>query len=137
MKLKHLHILLLTLVIINFISCKKEDEYSGSEYEKKIQWKWQIDFITVKSNYSGVENSTTHKGSAADFMEFKSNGKMYSEFQGKSDSGDYYIDAENKKINIDGDNIAIKELTDQTLILVNKNRTASIGYIEITYMLSK
>ena len=119
-------------------SCDKDDEEEmGTDpMAAKIQWKWQVENIVINENLSGVERYTTYDGLPTDYVEFRDDGKMYTEYQGKRDTSDYKI-IDHQRISIDGDNAIVRELTDNSLVLFDKENVVNIGFVAISYNLKK
>lgn len=133
------HLLLFIAVSsMTIASCKKDkEENSPAETTKqKIMGRWQINSIIIKESFSGEEHVTTHAGTPADYVEFKSNGKMDTYFKNNLTVSDYSVKSV-KIITIEGDDHTVRELTDSTLVMFSTDRTGSIGYTEITYDLAR
>ncbi|HYH15575.1 MAG TPA: hypothetical protein VD794_10155 [Flavisolibacter sp.] len=132
-----LYILLFGIVLLSN-SCKKDNEEDiTNDLARRIHGKWQINSIMIKENLSGTERNVTHHGGASDYFDFKPNGKVYTSMQGQSDDYDYFVNENENKINIDGDNATILELSEHTFIFSDRDLTATIGYTEITYSLKR
>lgn len=138
MKYKNFSLIIVALTVITTISCKKDDDKDvpTDPMAAKIQWKWQVENIIVSENLSGVEQSITYDGLPTDYVEFRKDGKMYTEYQGKRDTADYQI-VDHQRISINGDNAIIRELTENTFVLFDKENVVNLGYVAITYHLKK
>jgi hypothetical protein len=136
--MKMLFLLLVAVSSLAITSCEKEqDEDSPAKTtEQNIQGKWQINNISINESFSGEDHITTHPGTPADYVEFKSDGKMNTYFKNNLNVSDYSVKSV-KIITIEGDDHTIRQLTDSTLIMYSTDRTGSIGYTEVTYNLKR
>jgi hypothetical protein len=145
MKSPHLLATACALILISFVSCKKDKDTTEDDslkaLEKQVQWKWQINKITTNTNFSGTEQKVTYDGQPTDYIDFRKDGKMYRSFQGRFDTADYFVAiVDNEKlINIKRDNVYIKQLTDQSMTLYDFDRESivNVGFIEVTYHLTR
>ena len=138
MKTTHFPLLMAALFLMSTSSCKKDDEteMATDPMATKIQWIWRVENIVVSDNLNGVERYSTYDGLPTDYVEFRGDGKMYTEYQGKRDTSDYKI-IDHQRISIDGDNAIIRELTDSSLVLFDKENVVNIGYVAISYNLKR
>jgi hypothetical protein len=136
--MKTLFLLFAAINLMAITSCKKDnDENSPAEETKqKILGRWEIKSIIIKESFSGEDHVTTHAGTSADYVDFKSNGKMDTYFKNNLNVSDYSVKSV-KIITIEGDDHTVRELTDSTLVMYSTDRTGSIGYTEITYDLER
>ncbi len=138
MKLKYLFIVLIPFALSVIVSCKKDAEKEKTTAEK-IQGKWQIDNLITNEHTSGVDHKITYTGTASDYFDIRTDGKIYTSFSGNTATSVYAVLGD-AKIIIDGDTVDIQNLTDHTLTLYSKE---DIGvpnpgdYIEGTVNLKK
>ncbi|CAN5503463.1 hypothetical protein BH10BAC3_BH10BAC3_12210 [soil metagenome] len=127
--------IILVSVATFLFSCKKEIDIAQVTNDK-IQGKWQIDSIVDKQYFNGTYSNSSNAGTPEDYIEFRSDGRMYTSFQGYTDNSSYYVRS-NTIIVIGGDSANINELTDKKLVIYNKAEAGVIGYIETTYYLKR
>ena len=138
MKTKHLPLFMTAVILMSTASCTKEKEDNLPDHlTQRIQGKWEISSITITENLSGVDRTTTYEGTPADYMDFRTDGKLHTSFSGKTEISEYTVHALENKITIDGDNNTIQEITDNTLVLYDKDNIATLGTTITTYYLKK
>lgn len=140
MKLKHIYLPVILFMLMGIASCQKDNEFPEEEpagtIADKIQHKWKINFIATNSQFAGVNNKVSYNGTPEEYVEFRSDKKMYTYFRSAYDTSSYSV-VSNKVISIDNDQATIQELTDNTLILFSRDNTDFFGYFEVTYSLSR
>lgn len=93
MKAKVLSIVL--LINMGFIACKKESTTPPSTQDR-IAGKWQMESSAWDHFYSGVSHIVNYTGTAADYVDFRSDGKVYSFVGGSYDTVAYAIISDTK-----------------------------------------
>jgi len=139
MKYKHLLLTLMTLISLSISSCDKDKDDNAETPEglaAKLLGTWQINAIIINEIFGGADHISNYPGTAADYVEFKSNGKMHTFFRGQLDVSNYKVISD-KKITIDSDEADIKTITDNSLVIYTRDITGSIGYTEVTYDLKR
>ena len=136
MKLKHVFTALFGLMFFVFQACKK-DAGKENTTTQKIQAKWQVDNVVSNDHTDGVDHKTTASGNSTDYVDFRSDGKTYSNFQGTMDTSTYTILNDSKIIIGGTDTAIIQNLTDHVFILYQKITTSSTDYSEETLNLKK
>ena len=116
-----------------FTACKKSD--NGTTTQQKIVNKWSVVSDAGVDFYSGVAHPYTYTGVATDYVDFRSDGKVYSNYGGSLDTTIYSIISD-QLIKIDTDTSQIKTLTDNSFVLYNK-QTSGANYSESTITLKK
>lgn len=121
-------------VLLLLASCKKDDPATPGV---SLVAKWQLE----SSNYIEYDNGVNvyqdmYNGLPRDYIDFRSNDKMYSYVMGYYDTTSYQILA-NGKVNIDGDLFDIKTLTSSNTELYNKTINSATNYDEVTIKLKK
>ena len=99
-----------------FTACKKDKEKTTSE---KVLGKWSVTNTVDNSFYNNTAHVTTRAGLAADYADFRSDGKLYSKDGIYLDTVAYSITVDNKII-LDGETFDIRTLTDNQFVLYNK-----------------
>lgn len=130
----------LVIALIGFsslvLSCKKNDDDIAKATEKKIHNIWQIDSLVITQQVNGNASKQTHTGKADDYIDFRSDGRMITHFQGTTDNSSYAVQSDTVII-IGGDSAYILELTENKFVFFTKADAGSLGFIEITYYLRK
>lgn len=132
---------MLLLLCISFIACKKSETSDPVHVPttlEKILGKWKFESVVENNFYSGSSHITTLTGTAPDYADFRSDGKLYSSFQGYTDTTAYGIISD-KKMWIDrpGDTNEIKVLTGTNFQIYQKEIYNPTEYYESTVNLKK
>ncbi|ANE51426.1 lipocalin family protein [Flavisolibacter tropicus] len=142
MKPKLLLVALLAVSISFLSSCKKDKSddadqvMSTEEVAAKILGKWSISSVQYNNHYNGTDHKETYPGTATDYVEFKSDGLMYTSFRGVTDISTYKV-KNDKVITIDDDPASIQEISDKVLRLYTKDETGTFGFTELMYNLNR
>ena len=129
-------IFLFACIILLGTSCKKNDPAPPTT-QSKIQAKWKIQSIVENDFYSGSAHVITITG-AADYADFRGDGKLYSYSQGYYDTSAYSIISDTKMwIDVSTDVYDIQTLNDTQLKLYTKENTVPGEYTETTINCSK
>lgn len=118
--MKNFTLLMLLLATVTLVSCKKDNE---EKQQKNILGKWYFKTVVEKEIESGVTTyeETEDDFTTADFIEFKSDGKVTSTQGGYSFVGTYKINENSRLILIDEDGdteeYEIKKLNSTELVL--------------------
>ncbi|MDE3182621.1 MAG: lipocalin family protein [Bacteroidota bacterium] len=125
--------LLFILLVFFFAACKKKQVPLTTA--KKIQGTWQLQSEIYHQNVGGVDYSDTTLGNGAT-IEFRSDNKAYSDFQGQKDTAVYTLTGDTQ-ITLNGTDIYdIKTLTSNQFVLYSK-QTQGADYYEGTITLVK
>ncbi len=132
-----------------FSACKKKDVEPEvpvvpvvipTTVAQKIIAKWGITSFVVNNYYSNADHINTVNGSASEYLDFRSNGKLYINFNtiGGLDTLQYNL-VNDSTINIDGDINKIKEITDTKFVIYSKDiySTNPLEFDEFTINLKK
>jgi len=135
MKTKLLCIIL--LISMGFIACKKES-VTPKTTQDKIAGKWKVHSSVVDIFYSGTSHIVTYTGTAADYVDFRNDGKVYSFVDGNYDTAAYGIISNTKMwILNSSDSFDIQTLTDTDLKIYRKEIYAPGEYQESTTNLKR
>ena len=125
--------LLFILLVFFFAACKKKQVTLTTA--EKIQGTWQLQSEIYHQNVGGVDYSDTTLGNG-DTIEFRSDNKAYSDFQGQKDTAVYTLTGDTQ-ITLNGTDIYdIKTLTSNQFVLYSK-QTQGADYYEGTITLVK
>jgi hypothetical protein len=125
--------LLVILLVFFFAACKKKQVTLTTA--EKIQGTWQLQTEIYHQYVGGVNYSDTTLGNGAT-IEFRSDSKAYSDFQGQKDTSVYTLTGDTQ-ITLNGTDIYdIKTLTSNQFVLYSK-QTQGADYYEGTITLIK
>lgn len=116
-------------------SCKKEIDEVKSTTEL-VRGIWNIDSVSVHQEFNNVTKKETLYSDPGDYIDFRSDGRMITIFQGNKDNSSYKI-KNSQVITIAGDSGAIRELTNTRFVIHTRASAGGIGFIETTYFLSR
>lgn len=135
MKTKLLSIIL--LISMSFIACKKENTTPKTTQEK-IAGKWKYQSSVVDNFYSGASHINTFTGTAADYVDFRNDGKVYSFVASNYDTSAYGIISDTKMwIDNSSSIFDIQTLTDTDFKIYMKEIYAPGDYHESTTNLKR
>ena len=125
--------LIITLIAFLFSACKKKDVKLTTA--EKVQGTWQIQTDIYHEFVNGVDHSDTTSGINAT-IEFRNDGKVYSNYQGQKDTTTYTLSGDTQMILSGNETYDIKELTSNSFILYTK-AVQGADYSEETISLKK
>jgi hypothetical protein len=138
-----------TVATLLFTACQKDKEDDNTPDDDvneefvmptgepaKVMGKWQVGSITVNNHFAGEDHIETYTGTAADYADFKSTGKLHTFFGGTLDVSNFTVRSASQ-ITIDGDLADVKVLSDSKMVIYDKDKTGTFGFTEITYDLKK
>ena len=99
--------------VVMVVSCDKKNDKPANNTLSKIQAKWKID--NVKFDYVGTENDETYTGVAADYVDFRTDGNVYTNIANEKDTSVYKLIGDTKLV-VDGDTATIKSLSSNQFI---------------------
>ncbi len=130
--MKKLFLFFVSVIMLAFIveSCKKKDKDTSKTTLQKIQAKWSIESI-IDNDYSSSEiYRDTTVGTAVDYIDFRSDGRVYSFIDNLGDTAAYSLNGDTA-INVYSESYRIQSLTDHMLTLYAKeNDPLSSDYSE-------
>lgn len=92
--------------VVMVVSCDKDNDKPANTTLSKIQAKWKV--ANVKFNI-GAEDST-YTGAATDYVDFRTDGKVYTSIGTQKDTSAYSL-VNDTKLVVDGDTAVIKQLS--------------------------
>jgi hypothetical protein len=125
-----------TFLVCLFPACKKPDTQAPLTTEQKLQAKWQLDTYAENDHFSGADHVQNLTGGANDYLDFRSDGKVYVSLFGIKDTSIYALSGDTKIV-IDGAVVYdIKTLTANSLIMYQKDISGS-DFFEQTFTMKK
>jgi hypothetical protein len=122
---------------MGFIACKKESAKPKTTQDK-IAGIWKLHSSVVDNFYSGTSHITTYTGTAADYVDFRNDGKVYSFVDGSYDTAAYGIISDTKMwIDTASSVFDIQTLTDTDFKVYRKEIYAPGDYHESTTNLKR
>ena len=112
---------LVSLATFYLPSCKKSDKQQTTI--EKIQGKWQLESDIFNDHFSGQDNIDTTAGDPGDIVDFRTDGKIYTNIGGGKDTSTYALSGDTKIV-LDGTQVFdIITLTANSFIIYNKETT--------------
>ncbi len=127
--------LILLFALVTF-SCKKDDK-PGQTTSQRIQHKWGVDSYVSNNHIGGIDDIETSPGSAQDYVDFRTDGKVYTQFAGEADITGYSVQGDNTITIESFGTYTIKTLTDNQLVLYYKDAEANGDFYEETLNLKR
>ena len=135
MKHTFLLLVLISAILLVIVSCNKKNDTETTA--QKIQTKWQIINFVSNDHSNGSDDVVTETGAPGDYYDIRSDGNIYSHFQGSTDTSSYTLLGDSKLI-LDGkDTVNIQGLTNNALTLYEKSIIDPSEYTEVTINLKK
>jgi hypothetical protein len=123
------------LITLHLPACKKSDKQPTTL--EKIQGKWLLSTDVSNDHFSGQDNIMTLTGTSSDLIDFRTDGKVYTNIQGQSDTTSYSLSGDTKIV-IDGNlNYEIQTLTSTSFVLHEKEIGPGTDFYEETLTLKK
>ncbi len=125
----------LVIVLLSFLfaACKKKDVKLTTA--EKVQGTWQLQTVVYHQFVSGVDSSYTDTG-VNSTIEFRNDGKAYSDDQGQKDTTTYTLSGDTQIILAGIITYDIKTLTSNSFVLYTK-QVQGADYYEETVSLIK
>lgn len=101
--------------VVTVVSCDKKNDKPVNNTLSKIQAKWKVNNVKFEE---GGEDST-YTGVAADYIDFRTDGKVYTNISDEKDTSAYKL-VNDTKLVIDTDTMNIKQLTSSQFVLEYK-----------------
>jgi hypothetical protein len=125
-----------TLMVCLFPACKKTDTQVPQTTLQKIQAKWQLVTYQENDHFSGMDHIQSLTGGSDDYLDFRTDGKVYVSVFGSIDTSTYALSGDTKIV-IDGSFITeIKTLTQNSFVLYSKDVSGS-DFLEQTFTMKK
>ena len=130
-------IVIVTLVTFYLTACKKSSDTQQPQTTlQKIQNKWLLQNYLENDHYSGLDHIKNLTGGANDYLDFRTDGKVYVSLFGSKDTSTYALSGDTKIV-VDGVNIFdIKTLTENSFIIYQKDISGS-DFLEQTFTMKK
>lgn len=125
-----------TLIVLCITACKKTDTQQPQTTLQKIQAKWQLQTYYSNDHFSGTDHIQNITGTANDYLDFRTDGKVYSSLLGSRDTVTYSL-VSDAQLLIDGSTrYDIKTLTSNSFVMYEKDISGS-GFLEETITMTK
>lgn len=125
-----------TLLFIGIAACKKSDTTQPQTTLQKIQAKWQLQTYYENDHFSGADHIKNSAGTTSDFLDFRTDGKVYTSLFGYRDTVNYRL-TDDTHLLIDGvNNYEIKTLTSNSFTIYQKDVSGS-NFLEETITMAK
>ena len=121
-----------------FVSCKDDDDNNtpAETTTQKIQHKWSLaSMVEVFVTPSNTETQNRN-GLPGDYVDFRTDGKVYGSFFGIPDTMSYSVISDNYLL-IDGDSTRIQNLTNNILQLYSVGQDNDTSSFQITTNLTR
>ena len=130
-------IAIVTLFTFCLTACKKSSDAQQPQTTlEKIQAKWQLQTFLENDHYSGSDHITNITGTANDYLDFKTDGKIYYSLQGHKDTVTYSLVSDIQLLIHGTSKYDIRTLTANSFIFYGKNVSGS-DYLEETFTMKK
>lgn len=118
-------------------ACKKKDvEKTTAE---KLVAKWKVTSFISNDYYNNANHITTLQGTASDYVDFRTDGKLYTKQGNSAEEVVAYSVVNDNALRIDNEDWTIKALSDNQFVLYQKSVTSTtpLVYDEVTLNLYK
>lgn len=119
-------------VVASVSSCDKDDNAKPSTLSK-IQAKWGIQNILL--DFDGTVDDSTYTGVSADYIDFRTDSKVYSQVNNEKDTSAYKL-VNDSTLVIDTDTARIQQLSGSQFVITETNTELGED-AKITYNLKK
>lgn len=111
-----------------FTACKKTDTTKQTTAQKVVG-KWALVSSVSTENWQGTSNTSTTTYTAADYADFRTDGKVYSHSEGSFDTATYKVISD-LLIAVETDTAQIQTLTSNSMVIYRKQILNSNSYTE-------
>jgi hypothetical protein len=139
MKKLSLFILSMLIVAYTMVSCSKSKDTTPTQTTlQKIQSKWLVDNLVDHYHDPSLDTTIITTGTASDYVDFRTDGKVYTSFSGSQDTSTYALVGDTTILITLIGNYKIQTLTDHILKLYGREDDPSTSaYFEETINLKK
>lgn len=102
--------------VLMVVSCDKNNSKPADTTLQKIQAKWNL--TSIYSKYGSED--TTYNGISGDYINFRTDGKVYTNIANAKDTSLYSL-VNDTKLVIDSDTATIKQLSSNLFVLESKD----------------
>jgi hypothetical protein len=117
--------------VVMVVSCDKNNDKPANNTLSKMQAKWSV--TSVKLDAGGEDS--TYTGAAADYVDFRTDGKVYTNIANEKDTSAYSLVNDTRFV-VDGDTAVIKQLSSNQFVFESKEAIAE-DTLTTTFTLSK
>ncbi|MEP6615939.1 MAG: hypothetical protein ABJA57_05140 [Ginsengibacter sp.] len=139
--MKKLPLFIVSTLIVGYtmVSCSKSKDKTATQTTlQKIQAKWQVDNLIDHLHDPTFDTTITSVGTASDYVDFRTDGKVYTFFDGSADTSTYALVGDTSILITLIGNYKIQTLTDHILKLYGREDDPSTSaFFEETINLKK
>jgi len=117
--------------VVMVVSCDKNNDKPANNTLSKIQAKWNVTSIKLDAG----EGDSTYTGVTADYVDFRTDGKVYTNVAGEKDTSAYKLVNDTKMV-VDSDTAVIKQLSSNQFVFESKEAILT-DTLTTTFTLSK
>jgi hypothetical protein len=117
--------------VVMVVSCDKKNDKPVNNTLTKVQAKWKVN--SIKFTYG--EDDSTYTGVATDYIDFRTDGKVYTNVDNEKDTSLYSV-VNDTKLVVDGDTAVIKQLSGNQFMF-EYNEDVDDETLRSTFTLSK
>lgn len=127
-------ILTLFVGVILFAACKKDS--AQKSVTEQVQGTWSFNKL-ISTVYGVGATSDTIYGLPGDYVEFRNDGRAYSQISASRDTANYQIIGTSQMV-FDGDTFSIRTLTENNFTLYSRTQNVGVGgYAESSVYLNR
>jgi len=117
--------------VVMVVSCDKNKDKPATTTLSKIQANWKVASIQLKLG----EQDSTYTGATSDYVDFRTDGKVYTNVANEKDTSNYSV-VNDTKLVVDGDTAVIKQLSGNQFMFEYK-QAVELDTLTSTFSLSK
>ena len=143
MKRTTLFLAMMSILAFSLNACKKHHDVAAQTTIQKLQAKWAFQKEYYHENYGGMEYRDTAYGEAGDYVDFRTDNKVYTKNDVDLDTASYSLLGDDKIIVLYNDpfpysdTFNIQILTDNALQIYVKQFDTAPDYFEATQFFTK
>lgn len=115
-------------VLVSAASCNKDDNNSTPSTLSRVQAKWSV--TSKVTDKAGTANDSMYIGVAADYMDFKTDNKVYSQLKNIKDTAAYSLTNDSTLV-LDGVSSKITRLSSSEFV-IKQTLVAATGTVKDT-----
>jgi hypothetical protein len=108
-----------------FTACRKSDSTTSKTTQEKMLGKWSVVSQADSAYYNGALHYTMYTGVSTDYVDFRTDGKVYSNYQNQGDTSTYKVIDDSHFVLNSLDTALIKTLTDNSFVMYIKSTSGA------------